>query len=80
MAGHDRNDAKRGGLALMAATGLALGLANGPWSGDYGRALDLTFSVGLGDVALAKPLLHWINDGLMAVFFLLIGLEIRREK
>jgi Na+:H+ antiporter, NhaA family len=60
-----------GGLVLMAAAAAALTVANSPLAAGYFAALD-TKLAGL-------TLLHWINDGLMAVFFLLIGLEIKRE-
>ena len=60
-----------GGLLLMAVAALALVVANSPLSGFYFKALDLPF--------FGMTLLHWINDGLMAVFFLLVGLEIKRE-
>lgn len=60
-----------GGYVLMAAAALALLIANSPWSNAYGHALH-TVIAGLS-------LLHWINDGLMALFFLLVGLEVKRE-
>ena len=60
-----------GGLVLMAAAALALIIANSPLATPYFGALE-TY---LGPLSL----LHWINDGLMAVFFLLVGLEIKRE-
>jgi NhaA family Na+:H+ antiporter len=60
-----------GGLVLMAAAALALGIANSPLAPGYFSALH-TY---IGPLSL----LHWINDGLMAVFFLLVGLEIKRE-
>ncbi len=63
------------GLLLMAAAVVALALANSPAAEVYRAAL--TFKIGLGGAGLS--LLHWINDGLMAAFFLLIGLEIKRE-
>jgi NhaA family Na+:H+ antiporter len=68
-----------GGLLLMAAAGLALLLDNTSLAWLYDRLLGVTFSVRLGSAGLEKPLLLWINDGLMAVFFLLVGLEIKRE-
>jgi len=68
-----------GGTVLVAASGLALVLANSPAQALYHQILDMPMSVSLGPLGLSKPLLHWINDGLMAVFFLLVGLEIKRE-
>ena len=59
------------GLALLFAAALAMGVANSPWGGDYANVFALTVA--------SKSILHWINDGLMAVFFLLVGLEIARE-
>ncbi|MFA7332039.1 MAG: Na+/H+ antiporter NhaA [Candidatus Delongbacteria bacterium] len=68
-----------GGLLLMAAAALALLAANSPLAGAYQSFLLLPVSLELGPLALDKPLLLWINDGLMAVFFLLVGLELKRE-
>lgn len=68
-----------GGLMLMAAAVLAMIVANSPLAGLYDSLLAVPFSVMLGDFGLSKPVLLWINDGLMAVFFFLIGLELKRE-
>ena len=68
-----------GGLALMAAAALALMVCNSPLAWLYDGFRDLPVGVRIGPLALDKPLLLWINDGLMAVFFLLVGLEIKRE-
>jgi NhaA family Na+:H+ antiporter len=68
-----------GGLIMLVAAATALILANSPWGPLYDAALELPFEVRLGGLSLAKPILLWINDGLMAVFFLLVGLEIKRE-
>ncbi|NND60064.1 MAG: Na+/H+ antiporter NhaA, partial [Gammaproteobacteria bacterium] len=68
-----------GGALLMAATVLAMMAANSPLSGLYAALLDTTVAVTVGALEIDKPLLLWINDGLMAVFFFLIGLEIKRE-
>lgn len=68
-----------GGLVLIAATVLALVAANSPLSGAYQAFLDLPISISVGDRALGKPLILWVNDGLMAVFFLTVGLELKHE-
>ncbi len=67
------------GLLLMAAAMIALVLVNSPLSSWYEQGLMLEFEIRLGQWQLEKPLLLWINDGLMAVFFFLIGLELKRE-
>ncbi|WP_029912990.1 Na+/H+ antiporter NhaA [Pelobacter seleniigenes] len=68
------------GILLMIATLLAIVLANSPFARVYDYFLDTPFEVRLGNqLHIAKPLLLWINDGLMAVFFVLIGLEVKRE-
>jgi NhaA family Na+:H+ antiporter len=68
-----------GGIVLMLASAVALALANSPLAGSYDLLLSLRASVRIGYFAIEKPLLLWINDGLMAIFFLLVGLEIKRE-
>ncbi|MBC8366558.1 Na+/H+ antiporter NhaA [bacterium] len=68
-----------GGLLLMTAAVLAMLVANSPLSGYYNALLNLPFEVKLGAFGIAKPLLLWINDGLMAVFFFLVGMELKRE-
>jgi len=68
-----------GGLLLMAATVLALVAANSPAVGLYNAFLDAPVEVRVGALSVAKPALLWINDGLMAVFFFLIGMELKRE-
>jgi Na+:H+ antiporter, NhaA family len=68
-----------GGFLLLGAAALALILANTPLAGFYQSFLDTAVAVQFGALKIAKPLLLWINDGLMAVFFLLVGLEIKRE-
>jgi NhaA family Na+:H+ antiporter len=68
-----------GGLILIFAALLALLLANSPLAEFYTRILDLKFTVMVESFGVSKPLFLWINDGLMAVFFLLVGLELKRE-
>jgi Na+:H+ antiporter, NhaA family len=68
-----------GGILLIAAAVLAMLLANSPWLSLYESFRDLPVQVRVGELNLAKPLLLWINDGLMAIFFLLVALEIKRE-
>ncbi|MBU1073558.1 Na+/H+ antiporter NhaA [bacterium] len=68
-----------GGLLLMMATVSALVVANSPLSVYYKALLDLPLEVRIGTLGIAKPLLLWINDGLMAVFFFIVGMELKRE-
>ncbi|WP_244146105.1 Na+/H+ antiporter NhaA [Paraburkholderia caledonica] len=68
-----------GGLLLMAAAVLALICSNSPLRHAYDDLLRIPVEVRFGSLIIAKPLLLWINDGLMAIFFLLIGLEVKRE-
>lgn len=67
------------GIVLFASAILALILANSPLDWLYDNVLDTPVAIEVGALKIAKPLLLWINDGLMAIFFLLIGLEIKRE-
>jgi len=68
------------GILLMAATAMAMLFANSPLHVLYDYFLDTPLEIRLGrNIHIAKPLLLWINDGLMAVFFFLIGLEVKRE-
>ena len=68
-----------GGIILILMALLAMTLANSPLSGYYQQFLDLDVQLKIGALDLHKPLLLWINDGLMAIFFLVIGLEVKRE-
>ncbi|WP_460274973.1 Na+/H+ antiporter NhaA [Celeribacter sp. ULVN23_4] len=68
-----------GGIVLMVAAVAAMLVANSSLYPFYDGALSSYFTVQLGDTGLSKPLILWINDGLMAVFFLLVGLELKHE-
>lgn len=68
-----------GGIILFAAAVLALVISNTPLDTYYHALFNMTMSVTLGTLKLSKPLLLWVNDGLMTVFFFLVGLEIKRE-
>jgi NhaA family Na+:H+ antiporter len=68
-----------GGILLMTATVFALIAANSSAVGLYNAFLDAPVELRVGAISVAKPALLWINDGLMAVFFFLIGLELKRE-
>jgi len=68
-----------GGVLLLAAAVLAMVVANSPFANIYSALLDTTVAVQVGALSIDKPLLLWVNDGLMAVFFFLVGLEIKRE-
>ena len=68
-----------GGILLLAATASALVWANSPWSDSYDDLWSTVVSVEIGDAAITQDLRHWVNDGLMALFFFVVGLEIKRE-
>ena len=68
-----------GGIILIIAATLAIIIANTPLEPYYQLLLNTPVEIRVGDLAVAKPLLLWINDGLMAVFFLMVGLELKRE-
>ena len=67
------------GVTLLVMTVIALMISNSMFSEDYFKALKTYYSLGFGDFALKLSLFHWINDALMAIFFLVVGLEIKRE-
>lgn len=68
-----------GGIVLVLATVLAMLVANSGFSADYLAVLQTHFKLGFGQFALDKSVSHWINDGLMVIFFLNVGLELKRE-
>ena len=73
------NHEASGGILLMLSALAALIVANTALSGPYEAALGAKFSVLINGEGLSKPVILWINDGLMAIFFFLIGLELKRE-
>lgn len=68
-----------GGVVLAFAAVLAMIIANTPLYGHYHHLLEMSIGVHVGDFVLDKHAIHWINDGLMAIFFFLVGLELKRE-
>src|SRR2546423_6585689 len=68
-----------GGLVLLAFGLAALSIANSPLAETYNHVWEIPLTLGIVDHQLSLTLHEWINDGLMAVFFLLVGLEIKRE-
>ena len=69
----------RGALLLLGTTVAALVWVNSPWVASYESLWSTRLSVQVGEAELAKDLRHWVNDGLMVLFFLVVGLEISRE-
>jgi NhaA family Na+:H+ antiporter len=67
------------GILLLLATLVAMLWANSPWKETYSAIWATKITVGIGDFAISKSFFLWINDGLMAVFFFVVGLEIKRE-
>lgn len=67
------------GMLLLLCAVVALAWANSPWGATYQALWETKLTIGPEGAALSKSLLHWINDGLMVLFFLLVGLEIKRE-
>ena len=68
-----------GGIVLMVTTVVALILANSPWGGAFTQLWEQPGRIGIGTLELELSLQHWINDAFMALFFLLVGLELKRE-
>ena len=67
------------GILLLTSTFLSLIWANSAWGESYNALWSNKLTIGYGTFELSKDLLHWINDGLMAIFFFVVGLEIKRE-
>ena len=68
-----------GAVLLLAATVVAVAWANSPWAGFYHHWLHAKLAISVGPFGLNKSISHWINDGLMVIFFFVVGLEIKRE-
>jgi NhaA family Na+:H+ antiporter len=68
-----------GGVLLVVATAIALVWANSPWQASYDTLWHTRLAVGLGRHELELDLRHWVNEGLMALFFLVVALEVKRE-
>ncbi len=73
------HQAASGGIVLLAFTIVALVWANSPWADYYHEFWHMKLAVALGPFELSETLHHWINDGLMVIFFFVVGLEIKRE-
>jgi NhaA family Na+:H+ antiporter len=67
------------GIMLLVAAVAAIAWANSPWSASYEHLWHTPISLGVGGFVFARPLHFWVNEGLMGIFFLVVGLEIRRE-
>jgi NhaA family Na+:H+ antiporter len=67
------------GLLLVGCALLAIGIANSPWATAWDHLWHAEFALRLGDATIGKSIAHWINDGLMVLFFFFVGLEIKHE-
>jgi NhaA family Na+:H+ antiporter len=73
------HQSQAGGIVLLAMTVLALAIANSPLRQGYEALLETHISLHVGAWVLEESVLHWVNDGLMVIFFFVVGLEIKRE-
>jgi Na+:H+ antiporter, NhaA family len=73
------NTAQRDGLLLAASAVVGMALMNSPWAGAFEHTLQTPVQIGIGSAVLQKPIALWINDFLMAIFFLAVGIEIKHE-
>jgi Na+:H+ antiporter, NhaA family len=73
------HQSQSGGIVLLGMAVVALLIANSPFSAAYVTVLDTHIGITVGSLVLEESVLHWVNDGLMAIFFFLVGLEIKRE-
>lgn len=67
------------GIVLFITALVALALSNSPLANDFHNFWEIKFKIGFGDFVINKSLQHWINDGLMSMFFFVVGLELKRE-
>ncbi len=72
-------DEAASGKILLLAVAAALFFMNSPWSGAFGRFWEQSFTISFGGLGISETFQHWIDEGLMAIFFLVAGLEIKRE-
>ena len=73
------NNSSTSGIVLFSSALLAIIISNSPWADDFHHLWELHFTVGFDGHEITKNLHHWINDGLMAIFFFVVGLELKRE-
>ena len=73
------NNSATSGILLFSSALLALIISNSAWAPQYHQLWTYQFSIGFDEYVISKDLHHWINDGLMAVFFFVVGLELKRE-
>lgn len=73
------NKSSTSGIILFSSAFIAIIITNSPWAAAFHHFWELELSVGFNGAAITKSLHHWINDGLMAVFFFVVGLELKRE-
>jgi NhaA family Na+:H+ antiporter len=73
------NNSTTSGILLFTSAFIALIISNSPWAEAYHHLWEVEFSIGFNGNNIVKSLHHWINDGLMAVFFFVVGLELKRE-
>ncbi|MFM7900922.1 MAG: Na+/H+ antiporter NhaA, partial [Bacteroidota bacterium] len=72
-------DSRMAGVLLLAAAIVSVVIANSPWALSFHHLLETPIGISFGDGSFSKTLHHWINDGLMAIFFFVVGLELKRE-
>jgi NhaA family Na+:H+ antiporter len=67
------------GVLLLLSAAVAIALSNSPWAGSFAAFWQVHLRIGIGSWEIDESLVHWINDGLMTIFFFVVGLEIKRE-